>query len=169
MDRCPKKAHAKHVLMLSCNVNCSHVDDGLYSQARSGCCHRNPMLPGTRLCDKACLAELFCDERLSQCIVYLVRTAMKKILSLEIGLAADPSAQIRAERERSRSSRISLKEISKLSVEGLVFSKARKRLAKLFNSRNERFRDKNPSEIAEFSKIPHDTASKKALNRELAD
>ncbi len=77
-------AHAFHIGVLPLHIGLAHKHLALHTHQRThrGCCH--PVLSGTRLRYYTTLAHLARQQYLPYGIVYLVRTGMVKVLTLQI-------------------------------------------------------------------------------------
>ena len=121
-DFSAQNAHPEDVQLLPLHVHLTHVNDTGHAEesARRRC--RDAMLPGPSLRNDPCLAQLLCEQSLSQSVVDLVRTGVGEILALEpdAGAAAVLGEPLRVV-ERSRTTDVVAAERLELGLEFGVF------------------------------------------------
>src|SRR3990170_461890 len=79
-----KKIHSKYIELLTNCILVSHVDLRMYSKTCTCHCSSNSVLSCPSFCNNAFLFHFFCKKCLSKCIVYLMSSAMKQVLSFKI-------------------------------------------------------------------------------------
>ena len=110
------------------------------------------MLAGARLGDHSRLAEPFCQQRLADAIVYLVRTGVIQILALEIDLrAAELFGPALGVIDRARPADIMLELRFEFGDEGWIVLIARVLFSKLVERGDKRLGDKHAAVGAEVS------------------
>ncbi len=83
-----QQLHSEHVWLLSGHVHRAHVNDALQTEQSACGGRRHAVLPRARFGDDAGLAHAFCQQRLAERVVDLVRPGVGQVFTLEVNLCA---------------------------------------------------------------------------------